>query len=388
MEDRMPEQTIFSPGYAAAAHEILAGLRERCPVTATRTRAGKPVWLVTRDHDVRQAFLDRRLVLPERRTQTRRAIEMTLMNIDPVSHARLRGLAAPSLSSHRVEIWRPAIADAAADLVDGMSREPTVDLMTAFARPLPFRVLCAVFAIPPARRSDLHRWVSSLFDRASHPPAERGLNLDRFEAFLRAEVRDRRHQAGIDLISDLAAARTATEDEVVSLCAMLLLAGFDSTIQMIGIATLGLLTTPGLLARVRQRPELIPGAVEELLRWDTPGPFSTLRRATADIWYDGQLVPAGSDVLLAIAAANRDPRRYASPDDIDIDRSMTSHLAFGMGPHYCLGAALARLELSVALTVLVRRFPDMRLSVAPDELTWHGTYGHRRLEALPIALAG
>lgn len=384
----MPEQAVFHRGYAASAHEILAGLREQCPVVATHTPAGKPVWLVTRDHDVRRGFLDRRLVLPEQRTRSRRAVETTLMNIDPATHARLRGLAAPALSPSRVEAWRPAIEDAAADLVDGMGREPALDLMAAFARQLPFRTLCAVFAIPPALRGDLHRWMSSLFDKAGHSPADLGLSLDRFEAFLRAEVRRRRRKPGVDLISDLASAQTATEDEIVSLCAMLLLAGFDSTIQMIGIATLGLLATPDLLGRVRQRPELVPDAVEELLRWDTPGPFSTPRRAAADIWYDGQLVPAGSKVLLAIASANRDPRRYARPDDIDIDRSTTRHLAFGLGPHYCLGAALARLELSVALAALVRRFPDMRLSVTADKLTWRGTYGYRRLQALPIALAG
>lgn len=380
--------TIFHRGYAAAAHEILAGLRERCPVTATFTPAGRRVWLVTRDQDVRRAFVDQRLVLPEQVTRPRRAVETTLMNIDPASHARLRRLALPLLSPPRVETWRPAVQKAVADLVEGMGREPAVDLMSAFARPLPFRVLCAVFSIPPALRPDLHHWMFSLFHRAGQPAAERDLSLDRLEAFLRAEVRRRRREPGTGIISDLASARTATEDEVVSLCAMLLLAGFDSTIQMIGIATLGLLTTPGLLARVRQRPELVIDAVEELLRWDTPGPFSTPRRAAADIWFDGQLVPAGSKVLLAIAAANRDPRRYARPDDIDIDRSTTNHLTFGLGPHYCLGAALARLELSVALTTLVRRFPRMRLSVAADKLTWHGTYGYRRLEALPIALAG
>jgi cytochrome P450 len=391
----MPERTVFHHGYAAAAHEILAELREQCPVTATTTPAGRPVWLLTRDQDVRRAFLDRRLVLPQRRTPGQRAVETTLMNVDAASHARLRGLAAPSLTPQRVEAWRPAVEDIAAELVEGMTGmagmagRSTVDLMAAFARPFPFRVLCTVFGVPPALHEDLQGWMSWLFDRAGRPPVEAGFDADRFEEFLRAAVRARRDDPGADLVSDLAAGIStgaATEDEVVSLCAMLLLAGFDSTIQMIGFATLGLLITPGLLARVRSRPELIGDAVEELLRWDTPGPFSTPRRATVDLRFDGQVVPAGSEVLLGIAAANRDPRRYAGPDDIDVGRSTTGHLAFGLGPHYCLGAALARLELSVALTALVRGFPGMRLPVAVDELVWQGTHGFRRLAALPVTL--
>lgn len=395
----MPDPTpaVFDANYAGSAHEVLAELRERCPVTATRTARGRAVWLLTRDEDVRRAFVDPRLTVSDGPSPAapppRRATDVTLMNQAPADHARLRRLATPALTPQRVEAYRPVVEAIAHRLVDDLEqrlRHGPVDLMRRLARPLPFHVQCEVFGVPADARDDLHGWMAALFDRAGRPADEPQQAMDRIDAFMRTEVTRRLAEPGTDLVSDITTAWTtggdATEDEVVSLCAMLLLAGYDSTIHGIGIGTLGLLTTPGLLTRVRDHPELVPSVVEELLRWDTPGPFSTPRRATADLVYGGHVVPAGATVLLAIAAANRDPRRHPQPDEVDVDRARSTHLAFGLGAHYCLGATLARLELAVTLTTLTQRLPALAMAVPSHQLTWRGNHTHRRLDTLPVRL--
>jgi cytochrome P450 len=318
------------------------------------------------------------------------------MNLDADNHARLRRLAAGALTPERVNRYRGRITAAADEVLAAMDPGASpVDLLAAFARPFVFQAICTVFGVPPSARADLRRWIAAPFDRAGRDPAEVERALDELDAFMRAEVRRRRTArtaASPDLVSDITAAwmasGTATEDEVVSLCVMSLLAGVDSTVQAIGTSVLGLLTTPELLVRLHGDPALVPRAVDELLRWQTSGPFVTPRLATADIRFAGSVIPQGSTVLLSVLGANRDPEVYARPDDIDVERPAKRHLTFGLGPHYCLGAALARAELSIALTRLVTRFPELRLAVPPADLVWRGNHSHRRLTGLPVVLGG
>jgi len=395
----MPERPLielYGPHYAAHVEEIVADMRERCPVTLARTFRGT-AWVLTRDGDVRAGFLDPRLVvsegLPAKAPPPRRASDITLMSHDAHNHARLRRLATAALTPERVEGYRDRVTAAATVLTAIGPTASPIDLLDAFARPFVFRVICAVFGVAPLASGDLRRWISAPFDRAGRDPAELERALDELEAFMRAQVRHRRANPGspgADLISDITAAwvaaGTATEDEVVSLCVMLMLAGFDSTVQAIGTSVLGLLGDPALFARLRDDPALIPRAADELLRWQTSGPFVTPRLATADLRFGDAVVPKGSIVLLSVLGANRDPERYGHPDDIDVDRPASRHLTFGHGPHYCLGAALARMGLSVALTGLITRFPGLAPAVEPADLAWRGNHTHRRLAALPITL--
>jgi cytochrome P450 len=381
-----------------------------------------------------------------------RAIDATLMNQGPEYHARVKRLAAGALTPRRVEAYRARIETAAANLVDRLATTAhapdssgtwdssgtpgtwdspdspvgagEIDLMESFARPLPFVVLCEVFGVPAAERPALHEWMSVPFDQAGRNPAALAAAADGLDRYVRVLVRRRRAEPGDDLVSAIvrtwtasgsddaagAAATTGTstststatekdgsgEDEVVSLCAMLLLAGFDSTVQMIGMCVLGLLTQPDAARRLRTDPSAMRTAIDEFLRWDTPGPFATPRLAAADLRIGGTVIPAGSTVLLAIAAANHDPGRFPDPEVIDLDRQSAAaggdsarvqHLSFGLGEHYCLGASLAKLELEVALTALLRRFPDLRLAVAPSQLPWRGNHTYRRLLRLPLRLS-
>ena len=438
MSDPLPAAP-FDAAFAGCPYPVLAAFRSRCPVAEVRTPAGRSVWMLTGSEQVRAAFLDPRLVVtgsvgarPEGSAwQPRRAIDVTLMNQDPEFHARVRRLAAPALTPRRVEAFRPRVEAAATevlDVLDGLERDGgDVDLMTAFARPFPFAALCALFGVPADERGELLDWLSVLFNRTGRDPdtVERG--ADALDAYVRQLVRRRAAGPGDDLVSAVVAAwiagGNATEDEVVSLTAMLMLAGFDSTVQMIGMAVVGLLAQPEVLRLVREDAAAVPRVVEELLRWDTPGPFATPRIATADMLVGDVLIPAGSTVLLGIAAVNHDPERFAEPEVIRVDRRSggrggggggvgagagagagavgdaragagaaaadgngSQHLSFGLGEHFCLGAALARLELEVALRGLFSRFPDLALAVPAAGLAWRGNHTYRRLTALPVRL--
>ncbi|AXI79180.1 cytochrome P450 [Peterkaempfera bronchialis] len=394
-DDRRPAPSPLGRAFVQHPHPVLAELREGCPVARVDDPRGRPVWVVTRAEDVRAGLLDPRLSLqhppPAPGARPYRALELSLVDYDPPHHTRIRRLAAPAFAPQRVERYRQAAETTAAALLAPLPADRPADLMSAFARPFSFRVLCEAFATPEAARADLLGWMTALFDRRGRTPADIQAATDGIERHVRDEIAARRRAPGSDLLSAIATAwqpdGDVTEDELVSLCAMVLLAGFDSTAQMIGLCVRALLTHPDLYARLRADPALVPAAVDELLRWDTPAPFSTRRRALADITLGDTVIPAGSGVLLAMAAANRDPRHHPDPDTLDLDRpGAARHLAFGLGPHYCLGSALARLELCTALTALLRHRPAARLAVPAAELSWRGGCQHRVLAALPVLL--
>jgi cytochrome P450 len=388
----------FDAALVARPHAVLGPLRETCPVAHVLTPGGRPVWLVTREEDVRAGLLDPRLSLEDGTGDSRRR---NLMQYDPPEHTRIRRLAGPALAAQRVEGYRPLIRAAAAATLADLADRRRIDLIADFARRFQHRVLCEVFAIREEDRADLFIWSLSLFQRGSNTPEQVRANAGAFSRLVRGEV-DRRRAApvadlpaaaepGGDVFSAIVAAWNAagdvTPDELVSLCEMLLLGGFNSTAQSIAMSVVALLTHPEAAERLRTAPALIPRAVDELLRWDSPGPFSTPRRAVEDLWIAGTRIPAGSTVILALAAANRDPRCRRDADDLDLDRpSVAQHLAFGLGPHYCPGSALARLTLGVALETLLLTYPDLSLAVAPTRLKWRGNHQHRGLAELPVDL--
>lgn len=395
---RLPEP--LGAGFLARPAETLAGIRETCPVARVGTPAGRPAWLVTRAEDVRAGFLDPRLSLSGGRvpdpTVRRRALEVSLVNYDAPDHTRIRRLATPALTPARMAAHRERIERAAAELLDAADAARgggPVELMDAFARPFAFRSLCEVFDVPEGERAALYEPVACLADKTGRTAAEIEGSVDRIDAFVRGTMARRAAVPGDDVVSRVLVAWQeqggATEDEVASLLAMLLLAGFDSTVQAIGMSVVALLGHQDVQRSLREEPARIPRAVDELLRWDTPGPFSTKRVALEDVRFGDTVIPAGSGVLLSVAAANHDPRCHADPGTLDPDRSTASrHLTFGLGPHYCPGSALARLELTVALTGLLGRWNRLEPAVPLDELSWGGGYLHRRLAALPVRPGG
>jgi cytochrome P450 len=346
--------------------------------------------LVTRGTDVRAALLDSRLSVQSpqsaARVKPRRGLYTSLLNYDPAHHARVRRLATQALTPRRVAAYQPEIETIAARLLDAQPPSSPIDIIGGFARPFSFLVACHAFGVAEAAGHDLYQGVCAQFDQTALDSI-----VEQLEALSRAEVDRRRREPTGDLLSSIVSACTpdagVSEDELISLFVSLLLGAVDSTAQMLGLGVVALLTHPAVFARVRDDPSLVPQAVDELLRWDTPAPFSTRRWATDDIRIGETLIPAGSSVLLAIAAANRDPECHDDPNRLDIDRSGASrHLTFGLGPYYCPGASLAKLELTVALTTLITRYPQMRLSTPAAELKWRGTHMHRRLAELFVVI--
>ncbi|MFE2532071.1 cytochrome P450 [Streptomyces sp. NPDC059371] len=391
---RLPEP--LGAGFLARPEETLAEIRETCPVARIRTPAGRPAWLVTRAEDVRAGFLDPRLSLsgghvpdPDVR---RRALDVTLVNYDPPDHTRIRRLATPALTPARMAAHRERIELNAVELLDAADAargQGPVELMDAFARPFAFRSLCEVFEVREEERAALYEPVALLADKAGCSARAVEESVARIDAFVRGEMGRRTASPGDDVVSRVLVAwhqqGGATEDEVASLLAMLFLAGFDSTVQAIGMSLVALLGHHDVQESLRHEPSRIPRAVDELLRWDTPGPFSTKRVALEDVRFGDTVIPAGSGVLLSVAAANHDPRCHADPGTLDPGRgSAARHLSFGLGPHYCPGSALARLELTVALTAILGRWSRLEPAVPLNELTWGGGYLHRRLAALPV----
>ncbi|MEV6191957.1 cytochrome P450 [Streptomyces sp. NPDC051920] len=395
---QLPEP--LGAGFLARPEETLAEIRETCPVARIRTPAGRPAWLVTRAEDVRAGFLDPRLSLsgghvPDPGVR-RRALDVTLVNYDPPDHTRIRRLATPALTPARMAAHRDRIEQAAVELLDAADaargRGP-VELMDAFARPFAFRSLCEVFEVREEERTALYGPVALLADKAGCSVRAVEDSVARIDAFVRGEMARRTSAPGEDVVSRVLAAwhrqGGATEDEVASLLAMLFLAGFDSTVQAIGMSVVALLGHRDVQDSLREEPSRIPRAVDELLRWDTPGPFSTKRVALEDVRFGETVIPVGSGVLLSVAAANHDPRCHADPGTLDPDRDTAArHLSFGLGPHYCPGSALARLELTVALTAVLGRWHRLEPAVPLDELSWGGGYLHRRLAALPVQPGG
>jgi cytochrome P450 len=394
-------QSPFAVVPAGAIPEALERLREQCPVARVRTVAGQPAWLVLRDMEVRACFVDPRLTtnydaVPGKGTvpgkaAVRGATDQSLLSYDPERHARVRRLTAAAFSGRRLESLRPRIADIAAGLARKMPSARATDVMAVFARPFAFTVLCEVFGIAHAAHAELYDWMSLMFDHRSHPAQAFQKAADGVEALVRAELADRRQRPRDDAMSVILAAWQAdgslTQADLISLHSRLLRAGADSVAQMIGAAIAVLLARPADLAWLRAEQAALPPAVEELLRWTTPGPFSTPRWATEDILLNGTLIPRGSKVIMAIAAANRDPRAHDDPGSLRLGGpDIARHVTFGLGPHFCPGAALARIEVATALDTLISAFPAMRLACGAGELRWRGIH-HRQLLELPVELA-
>jgi cytochrome P450 len=318
-----------------------------------------------------------------------------MLSVDPPDHTRLRRLASTAFSRSRVEALRPRIQATADALLDELgTRDDVVDLVRGFAFPLPFIVISELLGVPESDRADLGNSITTLLApaAASEPPAEAVLASRKVVRYLTELVTRKRAIAGEDLISDLVRAAdeddALSEQEILSTIFQLVVAGHDTTASLIGNAIVALLLHPDQRDALVADPALVPHAIEEILRWDAPVPHSTFRYATEDIALAGTVIPAPAQVIISLAAANRDPDRYASPDTFDITRADTSHLAFGHGIHHCLGARLARLEGTIALTTLHRRFPTMRLAVPRDALHWNHGDGLvlRGLSELPVTL--
>jgi cytochrome P450 len=358
-----------------------AELRRSAPVRQVRLPSGDLGYLVTRYDDVRFVLSDPAFSTDRSRPGAPQPVAMSrddsMLGMDAPHHSRLRRLVAGAFTAHRIEELRPRIREIVDELLDRMSAtERPVDLNRAVAEPLPMTVLAELLGVPVVDRDRLRDLTHRMVSLTACPPAD----MARARRALREHVADlvaaKRQAPSDDLLSDLIAARDRvdrlSESELVSQTLLLLVAGYETTMNQIGTSVVALLRHPGEMRRLRDDPGLTASAVEELLRHDPPGDSGQFRITVRDVEVGGTRIPANSGVLAVIPSANRDERAFDRPDRLDITRG-SPHLAFGHGPHHCLGAALVRVELQTLLSALPSRFAGLALAVPVEALRWrHG----------------
>lgn len=423
-------------GWPADPFPAYARVRAAGPVTRTALPSGRNVWVVTGFTEAKAALADPRLSTDGRRflrrwwggsTQQQQqqrprrearvggtdggatgpagpgdgAAEETgldvslaehMLSTDPPDHTRLRRLVSQAFTPTRVESLRPRVEEIASQLADRLVGRGEVDLVAELAFPLPVRVICELLGVPVTDERRFQGWFRAMIAtgpiEATRPRAQRA--AVEVAGYLSELVAAKRAMPGEDVISALVAARDGdqvlSEAELMSTVFLLLLAGHETTANLIGNGVAALLAHPDQLARLRACPELVPAAVEELLRYDGPVHHPMLRFTVEPVRVGHVTVPAGEIVLVALGAANRDPSRYPEAERLDVGRDDGPHLAFGHGPHFCLGAPLARVEGQVALSLVLDRFPGLRLGVPHGDLMWRDGIFLRGLEALPVLL--
>ncbi len=398
---------IASPGHKANPYPFYARLRAESPVHRVTLPDKQTAWLVTRYADVAAALKDERLVKDKLNALTPgqvakqpwmpgffKPLERTMLDVDAPDHTRLRALVHMAFTPRLVEAMTERVQALTDDLLDRLldqrRAQPQVDLIREYALPIPTTIIAEMLGVPVADQHKFHRWSSAI---VSSNATGLGMMLAiprvvAFVRYIRKLIASRRASPQADLVSALVSSEEAGDqlsaDELLAMVFLLLIAGHETTVNLIGNGTLALLENPDQMEKLRQDPALIRTAVEELLRYASPLETATERYAREDVTIEGVTIPQGSLVFAALASANRDDRRFPNPDTLDLTREPNRHLAFGLGIHYCLGAPLARLEGQIAINALLRRAPDLQLAVAPNTLRWRKGLVLRGLAALPV----
>lgn len=394
---------LLSPEFLADPTPLYRRLREESPV---HWDAAVGSFLISRYADVHSALQDPRFSServmanlqrqpPEIRDKVcpvYKSIARQIMYVDPPAHARLRGLLSPAFSSVALHKWQPRVERLAAELIESATQQAEFDVIGALAYPLPMTVITDLLGVPRADQSQFKKWsldFASFIGAARLQPEQAAAavaGIRDFIAYFQDLVATRRRGAAADdLLSMLMGAEVSggvlDDEELYTNCVFLLAAGHETTTNLIGNAVYLLLRHPAELARLRADPALVDSTIEEALRYEGSTRW-TSRILREDVELHGQVLRKGQSVLLLLAAANRDPQRFAEPDRFDIGRRDNRHLGFGFGPHFCLGAALARLEARAALRGLLHRCPRLLLGETPDR--WIPSVFFRGLSALPV----
>jgi cytochrome P450 len=400
-----PQVDPFDPTFKANPYPAYAQLRSTAPVHRVTLPDGRRVWLVTRYDDVASVLKDERFAKDWRNAPPPEQLpkvspipwEMTKLQIgnflfaDPPDHQRLRGLVSKAFTPRLIEQMRGRVQAIADALLDAVQDKGEMDLIDDYAYPLSITVIAELLGIPAEDRYKFREWtVTAVSRNMTQEYTEKVLipHMLAFTDYLRAMFEEKRKNPKEDLISALVWAEEAgdklSEDELLGVLLLLLVAGYETTANLIGNGTLALLQHPDQLQKLRDDPSLIKAAIEELLRYDGPFEITTERFAREDVAIGETVIPKGEMVLAVIAAADHDPERFPEPNTLDVTRTDNKHIAFGKGIHFCLGAPLARMEGQIAIGTLLRRMPNLRLKGSPESLTWRTGLLIRGLEGLPV----
>lgn len=399
-DETLPQPDFMSPDFQANPFPVLARLRRTGPLTRVLLMNGIEAWLITRYDEALQVlkdtrfrtrppFLDGGIYNPSPILKV--LFFNTLVNADPPRHTQLRALVSKAFTARFVESMRPHIQAVSDHLIDVVAPRGQMDLIEDFAFPLPITVIAEMLGVPAEDRSRLRAGSQALFEALgggeSNPACM--AKLEDFRAYLDQVVETKRRDPRDDLISHLVQAEEdgvyLSEDELLSMITLFIFAGHETTVNLIGNGMLALFTHPAQLAKLREDPALVTDALEEMLRYCGPSLAPGPRYASEDLEVGGQLIHKGDAVLVSLAAASRDQAYFKQCETFEISRSDEGrHMAFGYGIHYCLGAPLARLEGHVAISTLLRRLPNLRLSVPPETLRWRGNPHLRGVSSLPV----
>ncbi len=374
-------------------HTFYAQLRSTEPLSYVE---GLNAWVLTTHEDALWLLKDPRFTKDSRKLSNKedmpeRMQEMTaqmrnMLMVDPPDHTRLRSLVSKAFTPRMIEQLRPRIQQIADELLDAVQEQGTMDFIPAFAYPLPITVISEMLGIPATDRQKFRTWTQAIVNMQDEASANA---LQEFLGYIQTLLDEKRVHPANDLISGLVQVEEngdqLSENELVSMIFLLIVAGHETTVNLLGNGTLALLQHPDQLRQLQRDPSLIPTAVEELLRYTAPVSLSDERWASEDITRHGKLIRKGEMVVAALISANADPQHCPAGATLDITRQNNQHLAFGKGIHFCLGAPLARLEGQIAFSTLLRRLPNLHLTSDPTQLVWNTNPMLRGLTSLPVA---
>lgn len=402
LQDDLKSVNIISPEFKANPFAFYARLRQEAPVLETKI-GNKPVWLITRYEDVKNLMMDERFVKDTDNVQEAngfiegwmpdfiKAMQNNMLDMDAPDHTRLKNLVHTAFTPRRIQQMEARIESLAETYLKEAKAKGEVDLVKDYALPIPATVIAEILGIPSSDMGKFHRWSSSIINLGDVNilnMLKMMPNMWQFVRYVRKQLELRQDHPKDDLLTALVQAEAEGDkmsmDEAVAMVILLLIAGHETTVNLIASGTYTLLENPEQLALLRQDPSLMKSAVEELLRFTVPVETGTERYAREDVTLHGVTIPQGSLTFAVIASANRDETVFENPNTLDITRSPNRHLSFGHGIHYCLGAPLARMEGSIALNKLVQDAPKLRLGLPANEITWRGGMILRGLKELPV----
>ena len=393
------EVRLAEPEFRLNPYPVYARLRAESPFARALLPGKRTAWLITRYDDVLSALKDERLGKDPSRVGRKQPwtppaltpLTRNMLDLDPPDHTRLRAIVQKAFTPRVVEQLRPRIEQIASDLLDALGPKGTMDVIRDYAVPLTTTMIAEMLGVPTADRERFHRWSSRITAAdSSNWAALRALpNAFAFVRYIRRLMEEKRRAPSDDLISAMIAAEDGgqklSSDEVLAMTFLLLVAGHETTVNLIGNGMLALLENPGELHRVRTDPKLVPTAVEELLRYEGPLALATERYALEDIEVPGAVIRRAEQVFAVLGSANRDETQFPNADQVDVGRAPNRHLAFGHGAHYCLGAPLARLEGQIGISSLLGRFPTLSLDVPRRQLKLREGLVLRGVTSLPVS---
>jgi cytochrome P450 len=404
--------SLFSGELTANPFPLLAQMRSigaLVPLPLPMGGAGHQTWMITRMEEAVRVLKDhahftvnptsigvenpfRTNIADATSDQSAFLFRDSMISVDEPDHRRLRRLVSQAFTPRYIESLRPHIQHIADELLDAVQDQGQMDLVQDFAYPLPINVISDMLGVPQADRPQIRVWSEALATGmgALGRRDERTLaHMRAFASYAMQLVAEKRQHPADDMTSQLVQLEEEgdhlSEAEMLSMITLLIFAGHETTSNLIGIGTLTLLDHPDQLEQLKADLSLVPSAVEELLRFNGPVFMGAPRFATEDLELAGQPIKKGDVLMIALSSANRDEALFTQPDELDIARTLNRHIAFGQGIHICLGAPLARLEGEIAFTTLLRRMPNLCLSVPRESITWRGSLNLRGVTALPVA---